>query len=100
MLRFTTPTHYFPIIGISGDMLSKIRISYAQSGQLILTKTESDCTIDGNEISVKLTQAETARFKARIDVKIQLRVLTTDGTALASEEFSVPVEDVLNTEVL
>jgi len=49
---------------------------------------------------VVLTQEETKLFKPRIDVEVQLRVLTADDRSLASQKYRVPVNDVINDEVL
>jgi hypothetical protein len=39
-------------------------------------------------------------FKAKYDVKLQLRVLTADDRALATKEYVLSVWDVINDEEL
>ncbi len=99
MRRATTPTHRFTL-DIDPSLISKIRITYAQNGDTILTKNEEDVTLDDNIAEVKLTQEETNLFDFGVNVKIQVRVLTTGGDALASEIFKVPCGRVLDDEVM
>ena len=49
---------------------------------------------------VKLTQEETKAFNSRFSVYTQVRVLTNDDDAYASQIFTVKVNDVLNEEIL
>ena len=98
MYRATTPTHAFKL-PFEANMLKEIRITYAQGDTIVLEKTEADCTLSGNTVSLMLTQEETLLFNAE-RVNIQMRVLTTDGVVMASNKKSVIVQDVLNEEVL
>ena len=50
--------------------------------------------------AVSLTQEETLLFNDRFDVEIQLRGVTEDGAALATQKYQVPVIGVVNDEVL
>lgn len=99
MRRATTPTHTFTLAGIEMSEISRILITYAQRGEILLEKTEADCGIDGAEVSLTLTQEEANLFNPGC-VEIQLRVVTHEGTALASQIFHESVNDVLNDEVL
>lgn len=103
MIRSTTPTHYFKLPFAYTANVSKVLIVYAQAGEIILSKTEADITVDpedGNTILVNLTQVETNLFKPSIPVEIQIRILTLEAKAIASQIYKVPVDDVLNDEVL
>lgn len=99
MYRATTPTHTFEI-PFDAEIIKDFIITYCQSEKIILEKRLSDCKIDGNIISVKLTQKETNLFDKSINVEMQMRVLTKGGDALASQIISKPCWRVLNDEVL
>lgn len=99
MIRATTPTHTFEL-PFAANQLAKIRISYAQNDAVVFEKTEADCVVEGNSIKVTLTQEETLQFDSTYNVQIQIRALTADGKALASQIEKVRIKDVLNEEVL
>lgn len=99
MIRGTTPTHIFEI-PIDSSLLKQVQITYAQGGINLLVKTIEDCVLDGNSISVTLSQEETLMFSHKKDVEVQIRVLTKDGTAMATTVRQVDVGRVLNEEVL
>ena len=108
MYRATTPTHRFVFKDVNPETFQVLNIYYAQQGVEILKKQKSDCSFYSKEVEdgiiyvayVVLSQEETKLFKARGNVKIQLRALTADARALASEEYEVPVFNVINDEVL
>lgn len=97
LIRATTPTHYFTFPEIA---FARILITYAQEGEIILEKNESDLTWNGNVASVTLTQEETNLFQAGVDAKRQVRTLTEEGDALVSYEDVIKVAGVLNDIVL
>lgn len=105
MRRLTTPTHYFNF-PIEIDTIKEILLTYAQHNEIVLNKTKEDFTFDGNTGSITLTQEETALFEADDScckdnaIEIQLRVLTIDEKALATDIYKVPCRRVLNDEVL
>ena len=107
MIRLTTPVHSFQFKS-DPALYSRLLITYAQEPAIVLEKELPDLTIT-EEITpsgtvwiatVKLTQEETKAFTPRLAVKVQVRALTADGTALASEKYTMSVVDVLNDEVL
>jgi hypothetical protein len=98
MIRGTTPTHIFNL-PFDTALIDKIKITYAQNGVVVLTKEKADCKIDGNAVTVRLTQEDTLKFDAS-RVQIQVRVLTTGGDALASVIVTKPCEEVLEEGVL
>lgn len=102
MTRGTTPTHTFTLPdNLKTATLSTLYITYAQRGETVLEKTLSDVTINNGVITCTLTQAETLLFSVRNharstdDVAIQVRMKTSDGTAMASDIMRIPVQDVL-----
>ena len=99
MIRATTPTHRFTLPFDYAQYVKKILITYSQSGEIVLEKKENDVQIDGNIVSYKLTQEETKLFSNGY-VSVQVRVLTLNNEALASEKYSVHIDNVLNDEVL
>lgn len=108
MYRATTPRHTFIFDKIDPSTFKELNIYYAQQGVQILKKTRADCSFATQDtekglvylVMIKLSQEETKLFKARQPVKIQLRALTQDDDALATEEYEVPVYNVINDEVL
>ena len=108
MYRATTPTHTFSFKGLDPQTFKVLNIYYAQQGTELLKKNKNDCVFSSKEIesgiiyqaSVTLSQEETLMFKPKYAVKIQLRVLTADNRSLATPEYEIPVQDVINDEVL
>lgn len=99
MIQGTTPTHRFKI-PLDAAIIQRVQVTYAQSGNVLLTKKDTDFRIDGNVLELKLTQEETLLFDEFSSVQIQVRVLTAGGDALASEVIRVPCGAILDKEVL
>ena len=108
MYRATTPTHKFIFEELNPADFKVLNIYYSQQGIEILKKEKSDCTFTTKETErqtlyiayVTLTQEESKLFRAKYPVRIQLRALLQDDRALATEEYEVPVYNVINDEVL
>lgn len=100
MYRATTPTHTFKLPFEYENYVSKILITYSQNDRIVLEKTEKDIKFNNNEISFTLTQEEANLFSCNEVVAVQVRVLTKNGTAMASKNHFIEVERVLNDEVL
>lgn len=99
MRQGTTPTHTFNV-DIDTSTIAKLNITYAQHGNVVLSKKAANCSITQGAIQVSLTQQETLKFRAGTKTDIQLHILTTDGEALVSDVYSVPVDILLSKEVL
>ena len=99
MIRGTTPLHTFRLT-FDAEFISKVRILYAQNDTVVLAKETEDCNLEGSAIKVKLTQEDTLAFDSQYPVEIQVRVLLTDGNALASKLKKVTAERCLDNEVL
>lgn len=103
MYRATTPTHTFKL-PIETNTCSEILVSYKQK-DFALDKHYQDgalpsgMTLDGKNVVIVLTQEEANQFKEGT-AKVQVRVLTNAGTAMASNIFKLFVADVINEEVL
>lgn len=104
MYRATTPTHTFTL-PIQTSTCNEILVTYKQ-GTATLDKHYEDSTLpsgmtlDGYDVAIKLSQEETLKFNAKNKVEVQVRVLTNDNNAMASQKFKVSVQDVLNEEIL
>lgn len=98
MILGTTPTHIFNI-KIDPSIISKVRVLYAQDDVLVLTKEDSDCVIENNQIKTTLSQEDTFKFDRTKDVEIQLRVLTTENKSLVSVPKAVGIVKCLESEV-
>lgn len=100
MIRGTTPTHIFKL-SIDTSTLKEIRLTYKQYGEVVLEKTEKDVQLEDNMIRFTFNQEESMLFRAgMVKVEVQLKVLTTSDTVLASPIKYISVEEILNTEVL
>lgn len=99
MKRASTPTHRFELM-TDLSALKDIMITYKQGDKIVLEKARQDVTMEGKTAVVKLTQEETNLFAADTDVKLQVRILTLGGESYPSNVVTVPVEDVLNDEVM
>lgn len=93
--RGTTPTiEYILPENVSASAIKRLNVAFSQNGNLILQKSISDCVIDGNIITVKLSQKDTLRFK-KGDVSMQIRIVTNDDEAFASDEMVTSVSEIL-----
>ena len=99
MTRGSTPTHFFTL-PFDVEMVKTVEITYKQNEELKLQKTNTDCALEGNTVSVKLTQEDTFKFDEKPLVKIQIRVLTLDGDVIPSEIMYATVKECLSDEVL
>lgn len=98
MRQGTTPTIQITINDIDLNKMQNIYVVFEQNGY-ILKKESSDLDIEGNVISVLLSQEETLNFKEGT-CNIQLRMITKGGVAIASPVKTTKVYRVLNKEVI
>ena len=99
MMRGTTPTHSF-VLPIETDTIKTVQIVYRQNGSIKLEKGNDDCTLEGNTVTLKLTQEDTFAFADNACVEVQIRVLTKDGDALASGVKRIRCDECISDEVL
>ena len=95
----TTPIHVFTL-PFEKEMLAEVRITYAQNKKNIITKEIDDLEIDGNDISLTLTQEETFLFEEGKNVSIQLKIKTTEGLVFNSDIIKMRVDTSLDNEVI
>lgn len=100
MRRLTTPTHEFELVDFDPTVIKKIKITYAQGDKVVLEKRDNEISIDGNKAVLRLTQEETARFAMNTLVEIQVRILTHDGDAVASNITTISPKKILDDEIL
>ena len=100
MYRASTPTHYFTLPDeiVTSD-IDELIITYAQGAETVLEKRKDDVTIEGKEISFRLTQEEANKF-APGSADLQIRLKMQNGTVIASKIYMIKTEDVLNDEVM
>lgn len=98
MRKGTTPTLTFKL-PFDVAMLSNAKVTLCQ-GNVRLEKKLCDCGTTDDSLTVKLTQEETFLFDCKSTVKAQLRVVTTNGEALASDVFTILVAQCLDDEVI
>lgn len=98
MRQGTTPTIQITINDIDLNEMQNIYVVFEQNGY-ILKKESSVLDIEGNTISVSLSQEETLNFKEGT-CNIQLRMITKGGVAIASPIKTTKVYRVLNKEVI
>lgn len=86
--------------GIDCTNLDKLDVSFAQRNKVILSKTLSDCTVDGTNIIVYLSEEDTLKFSSKNNpVQIQMRF------GIGNERFAsgikyINIEGVLKDGVL
>lgn len=99
MRRGTTPTLKIKVIGMDVALFKSVYITIKQ-GSKELTKTNGDIEIkDGNILSVFLDQEDTLKFLGG-HVDIQLRAVTDNGLAVASDIKRMSMERVLKDGVI
>ena len=99
MIRGTTPTHTFTL-PFDASTFKTIRVIYSQGSEPTLVKTGDEVKASGNTLTVKLTQDDTLKFSTKSVVKIQIRLLSHDGEALASDIMCKSALELLENEVI
>ncbi len=99
MIQGTTPTHTFTV-PFNCDDVKNVEVTYKQNDTIVLQKYIGDCHIDGNIVSVDLTQEDTFKFVPKVNVKIQVRALDAYGKIRITKRFEVYCEECLACEVL
>ena len=95
----STPKHEFTL-PFDMSLVKEFKVTYKQNGKIILEKYLGDFEVDGNTLSVTLTQEETFLFADGINVEVQARVLTMGGDALPSDIRIITAEKCLDREEL
>ena len=103
MIRGTTPTNAFilPFYMEVAD-ISALYVTYSQNGIVIVDKSLNDVTIsvkDNLIVTLKLNQEDTLKLSEG-KVKIQIRLKTSDGVAMASNIINTYASEVLKDGVI
>ena len=104
MHRVSTPPFTFEL-PIQTSICTQIQVTCKQRDIQFLKHYKdgivpSGMTLDGKNVTIKLTQEDTKSLVPKVPMDTQVRVLTNSGDVYASQVFSVPVFDVLNEEIL
>lgn len=95
MRRGTTPTNVFNLDTDLSDAQA-LYITYQQDSQTKIEKTKEDVTFDeDNVMYVTLTQEDTLNLEEDKYIKVQIRALFTDGSAIASNIITTTVGSIL-----
>ena len=97
MIRGTTPRLDFKV-PFDPSTAKRIWITFSQGGKEVFTVEKKNLTLDGQTISVTLTQKQTLSLVSAANVDIQLRVSFSNGDtdeALASEIITTSVQRIL-----
>lgn len=93
MRRGTTPTNTF-----STDIDLRnftVFVTYSQGKRTVIEKTNSDITINEDNIIVQLTQADTLALSDKAPVYMQIRAVDANGTAVASNIMRTTADAIL-----
>ena len=102
MIKGTTPTIKYNLPFESSLIKSaEIVVMYVDANKevLIVRKLE-DCTLCEKSIETVLTQEETLKLPAPSFAEVQLRIVTTDDTILATVPEKVTVKRLLKEDVI
>ena len=99
MIRGTTPTCSFNV-PCNGENIHKVNILFGQDDRLLFKKVTSDCTIDGSQVTAKLTREDTLRFNHKKPLQIQIVVEQTNGDVLESLIETIGVDKLLDDGVI
>ena len=98
MYQATTP-HFTFTLGIDTANISKLRLTFYQGNKALITLSEDDVTMQGNNVDVVLTQEQTLLFTPG-QMFTQFRVKLIDGTVEASNSIDIAISKSLDTEIL
>lgn len=94
MRRGTTPTHTFTL-PFDIPEGSAVRVVYAQNDIVLVERTTETCTIEGNKVTLRLTDKETLLFDQDMHyingryepyfIEVQIGIKTPSGDKLWSE---------------
>lgn len=100
MIIGTTPTFTLTLPNtINLGDAEHVKFTIEQFGQVI-TKDENDMTISTNVVTVKLDQEDTISFGDGIEAEIQLNWTYADGTRMASNVVTIPMDENLYKDVI
>lgn len=99
MIRGTTPTFEFTL-PFPVSTLKNAFVTFSQKRKVIINKELHQCECNENTLIVNLTQEDTLKFCCEDLVLIQVRVLTENNEALASQIIQTEANNILYDEVI
>lgn len=84
MIRGSTPSFSF-VLPSDASCYSTIDIHFVQNGNTVLSVSKESLTLNGNEVSFTMSEADSLKFSDSVPAEIQLRLVSADGTVLVSE---------------
>lgn len=99
MIRGTTPKLEFTL-PFDTEQLQEAFVTFAQNGSVVLDKPLSECILDQNTLTVRLTQEDTLKLKEVYTTEMQIRARMLSGDALASNIIRVSTERILKDGVI
>ena len=102
MIKGTTPTIKYNLPFESSLIKSaEIVVKYVDANkEVLIVRNMEECKRGDKSIETKLTQEETLALPAPSTVEVQLRIVTTDDTILASVPEKVTVKRLLKEDVI
>lgn len=102
MIKGTTPKLHFNLpIETKIIKSAEIVLQYVDNAKtVIIERTMDECEVGEKHIAAVLTQEETLALPAPAIARVQLRVLTLDDLAYATEPAEVVVKELLKESVL
>lgn len=82
------------------EQISCARLAFERDDEVVLRKTEKDSTIEGNVVSVHLSQEDTFVFDCDTFYLMQLRIKLANGQVLKTDPFRVLADKCLDEEVI
>ena len=79
---------------------SAMLLTIQQNGQNLINKTKSELTLGTTDVTLNLTQAETAQFVAGKPALLQLRCYASATDAPGSKQWAIDVYEVNNDQIL
>lgn len=98
MRKGTTPSLTFKL-PFEVSNLKNAKVTLCQDG-VCVEKYLCDCQTTDDTLTVRLTQNDTFQFMCNSTIDVQLRVVTVNGEALASDVFHLFVDECLDEEVI
>lgn len=101
MFRGTTPTLEFKI-PYTVEEIELGYVTFSRNGQKFMDIPFSDSRVvlEDYSIFVYFSQEDTLSFNSRTVYSIQLRILLSEGVAVASNIMTMPVEAILKNGVI
>lgn len=100
MIIGTTPTFTLTLPNtINLGDAEHVKFTIEQFGQVI-SKNETEMTINQNVVTVKLDQEDTISFGEGLEAKIQLNWTYSDGGRAATKKKTIPMEENLYKDVI